>query len=193
VTEQGPTPSRRLRGAAALEDTLVGELLDKRLVAVLATHEPDGAIHAVAVWYAHHEDTVLLATGSRSRKVDNLRLDARATLMLHDSRPGCEICGACLIGRAEVVSGPDAQPLVALVHRRYLAPGAKQLAPVREFFASDDVALRFRPERAFTWDERQHEAARALAGTDLAYRLEPTSPHGYGDTSGKLTTVPPSG
>jgi hypothetical protein len=96
-------------------------------------------------------------------------------LTLHDSRPGCEICGACLIGCAEVVTGTDAQPLVDLVHRRYLAPRAKQLAPVREFFASDDVALRFRPARAFTWDERAHEATRALAGTDLAYRLEPTS------------------
>ena len=176
MTEQRPTPSRRLRGAAALDDPLVAELLEKRLVAVLATHEPDEAIHAVAIWYARHEDAVVLATGSRSRKVENMRRDERATLTLHDSRPGCDICGACLIGRAEVVTGTDAQPLVELVHRRYLAPGAKNLAPVREFFASDDVALRFRPAHAFTWDERESEAARALAGTGLAHRLEPTSP-----------------
>ena len=57
---------------------------------------------------------------------------------------------------------------------------------MREFFASDDVALRFRPERAFTWDERGSAAAAALAGTDLAYRLESTSPLGYGESSAKL-------
>lgn len=186
MSEHGPTPSRHLRGAAALDDPLVAELLEKRLVAVLATHEPDGAIHAVAIWYARDEDAVLLATGSRSRKVANLLRDARATLMLHDSRPGCEISGASLIGRAEVVDGPAAPALVEVVHRRYLAPGADGLEPVREFFASDDVALRFRPERAFSWDERGSEAAAALAGTDLAYRLEPTSPLGYSESSQKL-------
>ena len=186
MSESAPTPSRRLQGAAALDDPLVAELLEKRLVAVLATHEPDGAIHAVAIWYARDGDAVVLATGSRSRKVANVLRDGRATLTLHDSRPGCEISGASLIGRAEVVDGPAAGPLVELVHRRYLAPEADELAPVREFFASDDLALRFRPERAFTWDERDSEAAASLAGTDLAYRLESTSPLGYGESSAKL-------
>jgi PPOX class probable F420-dependent enzyme len=186
VSEHAPTPSRRLEGAAALDEPLVADLLEKRLVGVLATHEPDGAIHAVPIWYARDGDAVVLATGSRSRKVANLLRDGGATLTLHDSRPGCEICGACLIGRAEVVEAKAAAPLVELVHGRYLAPGADELEPVRDFFASDDVAVRFRPVRAFTWDERDSDAASALRGTDLAYRLEPTSPLGYGESSAKL-------
>jgi hypothetical protein len=47
---------------------------------------------------------------------------------------------------------------------------------VREFLASDDVALRFSPERALTWDERGSAAARALSAGGEAYALRPTSP-----------------
>lgn len=180
MSDPGPTPSRALHGPKALVDPLVAELLGKRLVAVLATHEPDGGIHAVAVWYAVDGDAVVLATGSRSRKVANLGREPRATLTLHDSRPGYEVCGACLLGRAEVVRAPAAGPLVARVHDRYVDPGADALPAVRPYLESDDVAIRFVPERAFTWDERDSDAARALAESGLAIGLEPTSPRGYG-------------
>ena len=67
-----PLPSRRLRGEAVLADPLVRELLEARLVASLATLEPDGSVHLVAIWFALAGDAVLLATGSGSRKVANL-------------------------------------------------------------------------------------------------------------------------
>jgi hypothetical protein len=51
---------------------------------------------------------VILATSSRSRKVWNLERDPRATLVLHDSRPGCEVCGTSIAGRVEIVRPPDA-------------------------------------------------------------------------------------
>jgi PPOX class probable F420-dependent enzyme len=187
MSAQPPAASGLLKGPAALDDPLVAELLHKRLIAVIATHEPDGAIHAVAVWYARAGDEILLGTGSRSRKVSNLRRDSRATLTLHDSRPGYEVCGACLIGRAEVVDGDAATSLVRRVHERYLRPGAAELPAVRAFMACDDAAIRFRPERAFTWDERGREAVQELAGTDLAYRLEPTSPRGSGARPGPVS------
>ena len=180
MADTSPTPSRALHGEAVLADALVSALLEARLVAVLATHEPDGAIHAVAVWYARAGDGIALATGSRSRKVENLVRDDRATLTLHDSRPGYEVCGACLVGRAAVVGGHGAVPLVELVHGRYVEPAAAGLPAVRDYLDSDDVALVFRPERAFTWDERGSDAARQLAESGLAIGLESTSPGGCG-------------
>ena len=187
MSEQAPTPSHRLSGPAVLASPLVSELLGLRVVAVLATHEPDGAVHAVPVWFAGDGDAILIGTGGGSRKVANLRRDPRASVTLHDSRPGYEVCGVCLIGAAEVVEGEAGAALVRLVHARYLAPGAGDLADVRAFMDSDDVAVRFRPERAFTWDERDSAAARALAGTNLAYGLEPTSPRGYGVRPGTVS------
>jgi PPOX class probable F420-dependent enzyme len=171
-----PTPSVELRGEGVLADRLVQELLAARLIGVLATLEPDGSIHAVPMWTARGEVDILLATGSGSRKLRNLQRDARATLVLHDSRPGAEVCGASIRGHVEVVRGAAAQPLIARVHRRYVSDRGLSVPEVSEFLASDDVALRFAPETATTWDERPSAAARALRETGRALPLEPTAP-----------------
>ena len=171
-----PTPSRELRGNAVLADPLVRELLAMRLVGVLATLEPDGSVHAVPLWLALVDEAIILATGSRSRKVRNLERDPRATLVLHDSRPGFEVCGASIRGHVEIVSGVAAPVLVELVHGRYITTAGQRLSAAAEFLASDDVALRFVPEAAVTWDERGSGAARVLRAGAAAYPLEPTSP-----------------
>jgi len=171
-----PTASRLLRGEDVLADPLVRALVDARLVCVLATAEPDGRIHAVPMWFSPDGDALVLATGSRSRKVSNVRRAPIATFVVHDSRPGMEVCGASIRGPVEVVGGPAAAPLVQLVHRRYVDAHAGALAPVVEFLSSDDVALRLRPEEAFTWDERGSEAARVLRATGGALPLVSTEP-----------------
>ncbi len=106
----------------------------------------------------------------------NLRRDRRATLVLHDSRPGFEVCGASIRGEAELVEGDAAAPLVELVHRRYVTPAGERLPAAREFLASDDVAVRLRPVAAVTWDERTSLAARELRLAGGALPLEPTAP-----------------
>ena len=160
---------------AVLHDPLVSELLAMRLIGVLATLEPDGSVHAVPMWLAPGDGAILLGTGSRSRKVRNLERDPRATLVLHDSRPGAEVCGASIRGRVEVVRGADAIPLVREVHRRYVGDARERLPEVEAFLGSDDVAFRFVPEAAFTWDERASDAAAVLRGSAAAFPLEPTS------------------
>jgi len=175
VTVSEPTPSRQLTGEAILFDPLVRELLAARLVGVLATLDPDGSVHAVPMWLSGEGGEIVLATGSRSRKARNLERDPRATLVLHDSRPGAEVCGASLRGRVEIVRGADAAPLVTRVHRRYIEQEGLRLSEVEAFLSLDDVALRFHPERAVTWDERDSDAARVLVESSLALPLEPTS------------------
>jgi PPOX class probable F420-dependent enzyme len=171
-----PTASRLLRGDAVFSDPLVRELLDARLIGVLATTQRDGAIHAVPMWFARHEDAVVLATSSESRKLANLELDDRATLVVHDSRPGTEVCGVSIRGRIEVVRATDADELVQLVHLRYVTAAGLALPETRTFLAGDDVALRLTPGSSFTWDERGNPATRALRETGGALPLVPTSP-----------------
>ncbi len=174
--DAAPTPSRDLRGEAILADPLVRELLEVRLVGVLSTLEPDGSVHAVPMWIAPGDGRVLLATGSRSRKVRNLERDPRATLLLHDSRPGFEVCGVSIRGRAQIVRGEAAVPLVEQVHRRYVTEAGETLPEAAEFLASDDVALRLVPDAAVTWDERGSAASGALRAAGAALPLEPTEP-----------------
>ena len=180
--DASPTPSRGLSGSEILADPLVRELLEARLVGVLATLEPDGSVHAVPLWYALDGDAIVLATGSASRKVANLRRDPRATLVLHDSRPGFEVCGVSIRGEVELVEGAGARPLVDLVHGRYVTPSGERLPAPAEFLSSDDLAVRLIPAVAFTWDERRSAAARDLAAAGAALALEPTSPRAPGDT-----------
>lgn len=176
-----PTASRSLRGTEIGSDPLVRELLGSRLIAVLCTLEPDGSVHAVPVWFAVDGDDVILATSARSRKVRNVEKDARATLVVHDSRSGADVCGVSFHGRVEIVGKRRARPLVELVHRRYITDEGLKLPETRAFLAFDDVALRLVPERAYVWDERRNPAVRVLRETGGAYPLEPTSPRATPD------------
>jgi PPOX class probable F420-dependent enzyme len=169
--------SRVLRDEAVFADPLVIELLGARLVGVLATFDPAGAIHAIPMWYAPHDGAVLLATSARSRKVRNLETDPRATLVVHDSRPGYEVCGASIVGSVEVVRAPAAQPLIDRVQGRYVATEAAVDDPTAlSFLESDDVALRFTPTSAFTWDHRASEGSRILRTHGWARPLVTTDP-----------------
>jgi PPOX class probable F420-dependent enzyme len=172
----GPAASARLEGDAVLEHPLVRELLASPVACVLATLDPERVIHAVPMWFARDDDAILLATGRRSRKVGNLARDPRATLVVHDSRPGFEVCGVALEGRAEVACGPDAAAAIELVHRRYVVRDAEANEHVREFLASDDVALRFLPEAAWVWDERGSRANEELRRLGGALPLLSTAP-----------------
>ena len=174
--DAAPEASRRLTGDAVHADPLVRELLDQRGVGILATVEQDGSPHVVPVWYAAHGRQVVLATSSRSRKVRNLERDPRATLCLHDSRPGSEVCGTSLLGRVEIVRAADAAALVDLVHRRYLTEAGEALPDVRAFLSYDDVALVLELESAWTWDERGNPATAALRASGGALPLTPTDP-----------------
>jgi PPOX class probable F420-dependent enzyme len=171
-----PKPSGALRDGAVLADPLVRELLAARLIAVLTTLEPDGSVHAIAIWYAATDEAIVFGTGSRSRKVRNLERDPRATVVLHDSRPGFEVCGASIRGRVEIVRGAEGAKLVADVHNRYLTPEGRRLPGPARFLDTDDVALVFRPEVAVTWDQRGGEASTQLREAAAALALEPTSP-----------------
>ena len=171
-----PTPSTVLRGQAVLADPLVAELVDARLVGVLSTYDPDGFIHSTPMWYARQGGTLILATSSRSRKLRNLTADARATLVLHDSRPGYEVCGASIVGTVEIVRRPAAAALVDLVHWRYLDPEAAGHPGAAAYLASDDVALRFEALAAVTWDERESGAAEVVRARSWGLPLVTTEP-----------------
>ena len=72
--------------------------------------------------------------------------------------------------------GREALRFVDLVHRRYISADQEHEGSVVEFLDSDDVAIRFRPEAALTWDERGSAASDALRASGGALPLLPTEP-----------------
>lgn len=150
-------------------EPLATELLTAPHVATLATHDADGAIHAVAMWFQWDgAETIHLPTSGASRKVRNVRRDPRATVLVHDSRGGLDVRGLTLAGHIEVLEGAEASAIADAVHRRYVEAHGLALAPVADFLAYDDVVLALAIEQASGWDETATEAARALRTSGAA-------------------------
>jgi general stress protein 26 len=161
---------------AELDGPLARELLAAPLVATLATFEPGGGVYLNAMWFAWHDGALLLGTGATTRKVVNVERDPRASVLIHDSRVGFDVCGLRVSGRVDVVRGTAGAELVRVVHGRYLTDEAWSIPSVREFLEANDVALRLVPDQASVWDERGQAANRDLLARGGYRPLPPTSP-----------------
>lgn len=143
---------------ASLTDALVEQLLNGRHIASLATHNPDGSIHMVAVWYWFDGSKIFVATASRSRKARNMNSDSKATLMI-DSRDPQASFGATIAGTVQVLQGGASQKLNAEIHRKYLSAAAIADPRVGAVFAGwDDVTVQITPLFVISWDMRVADA-----------------------------------
>ncbi len=165
-------PGRRGEDHDLLSDQLVAELLGARLAANLATLNRDGSIHLVAMWFLHSDGALLIPTSGATRKIRNLERDARATIMVDDSRGGFDLRGVTLTGYAEIVRGERAFELNRRVHLKYVTQEGLALEPVRTYLATDDVTIAFRPERVSSWDLRSTEQCRVLAEKGFQLALD---------------------
>lgn len=140
---------------AALSDALVRQLLDGRYIASFATHNPDGSVHMVAVWFWFDGTDIYVATSSRTRKARNLERSPQASLMI-DSRDPSASYGVTVTGTARVLRGESSRKWNQEVHRKYLSDAAlndQKVGPV--FAAWDDITVQLAPESVIVWDMRQ--------------------------------------
>ncbi|HUA14225.1 MAG TPA: pyridoxamine 5'-phosphate oxidase family protein [Verrucomicrobiae bacterium] len=149
---------------ASWNDSLVQQLLKGRYIAALATPNPDGSTHMVAVWYWSHETKVYVTTSSRSRKARNLLSTARVSLMI-DSRDPQASFGMTIIGTARILTGDEAHVSGSEVHRKYLSAAALADPKVGPVFAAwDDVTIEITPASVISWDMRDLDR-HALGGS----------------------------
>lgn len=141
----------------------VDGLLEKRLIANLASVNPDGAVHLVAMWFRREGDAILLPTSGHTRKARNLRRNPRATVMIDQSRAGLDLRGVQIQGSVELVEGPEAHRLNRSIHERYVTPRGLDQAPVAAYLgAGDDLTVRVAMERVTSWNLAEGPAGRAL-------------------------------
>jgi PPOX class probable F420-dependent enzyme len=132
----------------------VRQLLDGRHVASIATHNPNGSIHIVAVWYWFDGADVFVATSSRSRKARNLQANPEVSLMI-DARDPAASYGATIEGSAQILTGESSQKYNAEIHRKYLSEAALADPRVGRVFAAwDDVTIQVLQVSVITWDMR---------------------------------------
>lgn len=143
---------------ASLKDPLVQQLLNGRYIASLATQNPNGSIHMVAVWYWFDGSNIFVATASRSRKAQNMQSNSRATLMI-DARDPQASFGTTIIGTVQILQGGSSQKLNAEIHRKYLSAAAIADSRVGPVFAGwDDVTIQITPVSVISWDMREADA-----------------------------------
>ncbi len=126
----------------------------------LATHNHDGTIHLVAMWYGFLADgTIGFETFGRSQKVKNLQRDPRVTALVEDGDTYETLQGVELVGTMEVIDDHDTLLAIALdVLARYHPEVSEADRTVAaEMVIKKRVALLLRRDRTVTWDHRKLE------------------------------------
>jgi len=140
---------------ASLSDKNAQQLLNGRYIATIATENPDGSIHMVAVWYWFDGTSIYVGTASGSRKARNLRSNPRVSLMI-DSRDPAASFGITVTGTAKILTGDSSRKQNAQIYRKYMSEAAQadpRFGPV--LAAWDDVTVQFTPASVISWDLRE--------------------------------------
>lgn len=158
---------------ASLTDALVKQLLAGRYIASLATQNPDGSIHMVAVWFWFDGSHAFVGTSSRSRKARNVQAKPTASLMI-DARDPAASCGVTITGAAYILTDDASRQKNKEIHRKYLSVAAladPKVGPV--FAAFDDVTIQIAPDSVISWDMQavDHQFFGGAIGTHPAYLL----------------------
>lgn len=147
------------RDQVRMTDAEVESFLVGRHTMNVATHNHDGTIHLVAMWYGFLDGRPVFETYARSQKVLNLQRDNRVTVLVEEGDKYEDLQGVELVGTAEVLDDPDRVIAAATsVVERYMElekPEDAHAAAV--MLANKRVAIVIHAERTVSWDHRKLE------------------------------------
>ena len=133
-----------------LAEMRVQQFLASRLVAVLATVQPDGSPLAMPMWFLPDPAALTMLSVDGLQKVRNLRRDPRVCVVAEwANAAGGEPRGVSVHGRAEFVAdSPERRTLVDRFHARY--PGLQRIWG-GVAMPPDHVVFRIVPARVRSW------------------------------------------
>ncbi|QYG93984.1 TIGR03618 family F420-dependent PPOX class oxidoreductase [Iamia sp. SCSIO 61187] len=121
----------------------------------LATHNHDGTIHMVAMWYGFTADgTIGFETFGRSQKVQNLKRDPRVTALVEAGDRYENLQGVELVGTMEVTDDHDTLLgiAVSVLERYHPEVSESDRLAAAEMVINKRVALLFHPDKTVSWD-----------------------------------------
>jgi PPOX class probable F420-dependent enzyme len=80
----------------------------------VATLNPDGRPHVVAMWYGFLDGAPAFETYRKSQKILNLQRDPRITCMVEDGDKYEQLRGVELVGTGTIIEDPEALRTVAM-------------------------------------------------------------------------------
>lgn len=129
----------------------IDSMLEQRLLARLATEEPNGNVHIVPMWYLRQGNSVLIPTSRTTRKVAYLREHPRASLVVDQYRGGRAVRGVLVLGDVTIIHGDEAARLNRAIHERYVDAWGLQNGPLAEYLAGDDVTINVSMDEIRSW------------------------------------------
>jgi PPOX class probable F420-dependent enzyme len=133
-----------VRKGLAIEE--LGDLVELPLLAVLATHRPDGSVMLSPVWHEWRDGGFTVATRSSDGKVKHLRRDPQANIVVCEHAPPYRAVELRTTARL-VTDGVDEATM--RIASRYL--GTEAAAAYVES-GGDDLLVRLEPGILRTWD-----------------------------------------
>ena len=143
------------RDLIRMTDEEVDEYLHGRRVMNIATHNHDGTIHLVAMWYGFTPDgRPAFETFAKSQKVQNLKRDNRITALIESGDQYEELRGVELVGTAEVTEDLDVlMPIARNVVERYIEnTKPEDVDAVAAMMARNRAAIVINIDRIVSWD-----------------------------------------
>jgi PPOX class probable F420-dependent enzyme len=122
----------------------------------LATLNPDGSIHLVAMYYLLFEGAVTFTSKARAQKILNLRRNPTITVMSEAGDSYFELRGVQIQGRAEIIDDPDR--LFEVGRLRYERDNGAYTPEARDkiqLAARKRVAVKVHPVKIVSWDHRK--------------------------------------
>jgi PPOX class probable F420-dependent enzyme len=134
----------------------VDTFLQGRHTLNVATHNHDGTIHLVAMWYGFLHGDLAFETFEKSQKVQNLRRDPRITVLVEDGDQYENLRGVELVGRAEIIDDHETIMDVARgVLQRYHDLAPEDIDGAAEFMVRKRGGVRIHTETVVSWDHRK--------------------------------------
>jgi PPOX class probable F420-dependent enzyme len=119
----------------------------------VATLNPDGTIHLVAMWFVMHGTSPVFWTYGKSQKARNLSRDPRLSALAEDGDSYDTLRGVQLTGTAEVITDPARVLRVGEELAAKYEGSGQGSDPARA--AAKRVAVILHPARMVSWDHRK--------------------------------------
>lgn len=119
----------------------------------LATHNRDGTIHMVAMWFAVINDQIAFWTFRQSQKAQNLFRDPRLSCLVETGEVYQELKGVEVVGRARLVEDPgELRALGQAISARYSGPLTEQGRERLEKQIPNRIGVFVETDRIVSWD-----------------------------------------
>lgn len=130
--------------------TEIETFLAKPMLARLCSHNKDGTIHIMPIYYLYKNGEFLFGTQAASRKIKNLRRDTRVTVLIDASEP--ELQAVLAYGEA-ILDYEDVVPKrVDILERYYESPEQAKAFAEKLARAWETVIIHMRPTQMVTFD-----------------------------------------